>query len=158
MIVGCLFDGDEDTRTSWEQHDVYQTALDLIVSGCRDHVTFAVTLLELPWPERWPMDGPYDHRTLQHAHDILAAAWRHRTDSIQLSLPFDGIPCSTAKQMNAWLAWLKAEVGLWHQQPRLIGQVMTILAVPNTEPGHQAEEQLVALLRERFSAIPWRVP
>ena len=53
MIVGRSFDGDDDDRTKWDQHDVYPRALSIIVDGCRAHVRFAVNLLEVSFPARW---------------------------------------------------------------------------------------------------------
>ena len=155
MIVACFFDGDDDQQTAWEQHGVYVDALQLIVGGCRAHVTFATTLLDLPWPKCWPASGSFDHRTLQRAHDLLAAAWRFRTDVAQPPLPFDGRPASADDRMGAWLDWLRADLSAWQQQPRLIALVMTILAEQNTEAGYLAEDELAASLQRRFDDVPW---
>ena len=156
MIVACYFDGDDDAKTAWEQHDVYWDALRLIVERCRDHVNFAIILLELQWPERWATDFSCDHRTLQRAHDLLAATWRFRTNSIQLALPFDGKRAGAKERMQTWFSWLRAELSAWQQQPQLIALVMTILAEQNCEPGSQAEDELAALLQRRFADVPWR--
>lgn len=100
MIVGCSFDADDDARTAWKQHDVYRDALRFIVEPCRVHVNFAITLLELQWPKRWVTDLSFDRQTLQGAYDLLTAAWRFRTNSIQLALPFDGKPAGTEARMQ----------------------------------------------------------
>ena len=57
MIVGRSFDGDDDDRTKWDQHDVYPRALSIIVDGCRAHVRFAVNLLEVSFPGLWRFCG-----------------------------------------------------------------------------------------------------
>lgn len=157
MIVGNYFDGDEDRTTAWAQHDVYGKALDIIVTGCREHVTFAIDLLGLQWPKQWTTDFRYDHRTLQGAHDLLAAAWRFRTNSIQPVLPFGGEDQGHEQQMGAWLSWLRSEVSSWRHQLRLIALVMTILAEQNNELGYQAEDELAERLKLRFDDVPWRL-
>lgn len=87
MIVGSLFRDDVDDRTKWEQHDLYHASLSIIVHGCIRHVQAAAALLEVGWPPARPSDPTYDHRTLQDAHDILAAAWRFIADTAQPRLP-----------------------------------------------------------------------
>jgi hypothetical protein len=89
---------------------------------------------------------------------LLAAAWRYRTNSIQLALPFNGKSGGAQERMEAWFAWLRAEVSCWQGQPRLIALVMTILAEQNCEPGYQAEDELATLLKSRFADVPWSTP
>lgn len=155
MIVGRYFDGDDDMDTAWDQHGVYYEALRLIAEGCNSQLNFAMQLLEIQGPQRWGRDLRFDHRTLQHAHDLLAAAWRFRTDSVQPCLPFDGQEATGAERMEAWLSWLRAEVSTWQWKPRLIQLVMQILAEQNREPGYRAEDELHSLLRRRFPDVPW---
>jgi hypothetical protein len=154
MIVGDYFDGDDDTTTAWAQHDVYGEALDIIVKRCREHVTFAPGL---QWPNRCATDFRYDHRTLQVAHDLLAAAWRFRANSVRPALPCGGKDQGREQRMGAWLSWLRSEVCSWQRQPRLILLVMTILAEQHNEPGYQAEDELAERLKLRFDDVPWRL-
>ena len=77
MIVRSgYFADDEDIEAQWEQHDVYDEALSIIVSACNRHTNFARSLLEDSYHPTWGTIDHYDHRTLQNAHDLLAAAWR----------------------------------------------------------------------------------
>ncbi|NOG74057.1 hypothetical protein [Roseicella sp. DB1501] len=158
MIVGYVFEGDSDKATKWEQHDVYGRALQIIAAGCREHVRLAVALLQTEWPARWVADGAFDHRTLQDAHDTLAAVWRHDVCPAQPELPFRVARPDAADRMSRWLSWLSAEMESWRHSPRGIVLVMTILSNQNTLVGYQAEDELAEWLRERFHTVPWRRP
>jgi hypothetical protein len=101
------------------------------------------------------MRDTYDHRTIQAAHDVLAAVWRYRTNSVQPGLPLGRTERDAPMGTQGWLPWLRAEVDGWRNQPRLIALVLTILANQNNPPGYKAEEQLERLLRERHADVPW---
>jgi hypothetical protein len=158
MIVGDFFDGDWDHRLKWEQHDVYNDALRIIVRGCRDHAELAIALLQAQWPEGWESTRSVDHRTLQGAHDILAAVWRSESSPAQSTLRFDLAPPEAGDNMIRWLAWLRSEIEAWRQAPYLIRQVFAILANQNQPAGYQAEAALAGALHKRFSEIPWSKP
>ena len=83
MIVGSRFEGDGhiDTYVMWRQHDVYHRALGIITNTCQEYVQLAHSLIGDP-SRGWEFINSYDHRTLQHSHDILAAVWRFRYDSV----------------------------------------------------------------------------
>lgn len=157
MIVAPRFDGDTDDVTMGAQHEVYHKALRIIIDGCRDMTERAATLLGVDWPEGWTRASPVDHRTLQDTHDVLAAVWRFRSDSVQPSLPLGGRPaepdCATA-----WLDWLLQEVRSWHRIPRRVTLVMTAISFQNRGPGYRAEDDLASELRAAHDDIPWLVP
>lgn len=137
------------------QHDVYGEACRILVRECRNHLWRAVNLLEQPWPTRWsPESTVHDHRIIQDAHDILAAAWRYETFGWQLEL-FSPV---REVRMCDWLWWLEKEIISWHQQPALIASVMTVLSHANTNLGYEAQDRLSVLLRERFWKVPWITP
>lgn len=155
MIVGYLFDGDDDDDTKWHQHGAYGEALAAIVSTCREHVTLAVNLLQVDWPARWPREDLLDHRAVQDVHDLLAATWRFRVCPSQLNLPFRENRQEDQTQMQAWISWLRAEVDSWRHAPWLIDKIMTILAKQNRPAGQDVAESLAVQLRERFRDVPW---
>ncbi len=90
MIVGPYFDGDGcvDTYVMWRQHDVYYQALGIITGTCQEYIQLAHNLIG-DASKGWEFIDSYDHRTFQHPHDILAAAWRFRyeNDVRQMELP-----------------------------------------------------------------------
>lgn len=158
MNVGCSFRDDVDDRTKWAQHDVYSPSLAIIVQGCIRHAQAAAALLEAEWPPAWPSDPTYDYRTLQDAHDILAAAWRFIADTAQPPLPAPvGGQARARPLMEQWNEWLRAEIAAWPTRPHLVQLVMTILAHQNIPRGNDAEDALAQALRERFNSVPWQV-
>ncbi len=155
MIVGYSFRGDDDTRTAWEQHDVYDNALRVLVNGCVGHIRVSAAMLQVEWPARWANGDRFDHRTLQRAHDLLAAAWRFETVPAQLELPLTRPPLAECQRMERWLRWLSAEIDKWRYHPHAVHWVMTILTHQNQHAGYQAEDDLAEWLRIRFGTVPW---
>lgn len=157
MIVGALFEGDDDMEVALIQHDVYHQALNAIIGGCNRLTLFAKTLLDDKSHANWGGSESCDHRTLQGAHDILAAAWRFRKDLRQAELPFDRRPEPLVPHTpeNLWLWWLRQEVESWVGEPHLIQQIQIILANQNQTLGYIAESRLSLQLLNRFSDVPW---
>ena len=92
MIVGTFFDGDDDAEIAWKQHDVYGEALGAIIQVGNRLTLFAKSLLDDKAHASWGTIETCDHRTLQGAHDILAAAWRFQNDFRQSDLPLERRP------------------------------------------------------------------
>lgn len=109
MIVASLFDGDGciDSHVMWKQHDVYYDALDIISRTCQEYAQFANRMAR-DVSELWEHVEKFDHRTLQLAHDILAAAWRfeHEIEVRQMKLPGCG-PC------EGYFCQSETYVGMW---------------------------------------------
>ena len=181
MIVTTLFDGDTGDyldQVQWAQHDVYRDALRIIIRNCEGQAKLAHIILYDDWRERWNPSRVYDHRTLQTAHDILAAAWRskHAFETRVVPLPFNGrqFPLPFAEVWDGdgpnfagrWLAWLENEVKSWHEgsfwfldsgdhNARLIRLVVRILENQNIPVGYRAETELAWELLNRFRNVPW---
>jgi hypothetical protein len=158
MIVVRPFLGDDDTAIARRQHDVYWDALRVIVSGCNELTRFARTLLDDTSHPDWGEVGSYDHRTLQGAHDFLAAAWRFRIEMRQPELRLEGArePLANQTPEEVWLEWLQREVQTWVEAPELVRYVQLILANQNEPKGYVAEDRLGLALLDRFSDVPWR--
>ena len=154
MIDGNCFDGDDDDAVAQLQHDVYREALRIIVSTCNQYAVFARGVLNDTRHLDWGTVRTFDHRTLQGAHDLLAAAWRHRSDYRQPELPFEAEEALSHVKEH-WLRWLQQEVTDWLTQPKLIRLVQVILTNQNTAPGYTAEVQLSLEILERFYEVPW---
>lgn len=154
MIVADRFEGD-DVVLAREQHDVYGDALGIILGGCRSHFVNACHIAGGEDPlDRWPRDkSNIDHRTMQDAHDLLAAAWRFRVRPPQLSLL---APEPKRSDVGAWLQWLRAEIAGWNAHPDLVRLVLTIVTDQNAVAGYVAEDELTSLLRARFCVVPWK--
>ena len=140
----------------WLQHDVYDKALGIITGTCLETTNFAHRILDY-W-EGWESIVSFDHRTLQLAHDKIAAAWRFRrlpilrqtefTDTIELKVNPDFVA--------DWLEWLHEEVQSWKHYPYLIRYVIQILKNQNQPEGYRAEDNLNLALLDRYDDVPWR--
>ena len=60
----------------------------------------------MPITSEWGTVESFDHRTLQGAHDLLAAVWRFRNDFRQSELPFVN-KNSLDEVQELWLDWLR---------------------------------------------------
>lgn len=156
MIVGCLYRGDDDKDIMMLQHEVYGQALGIISGTCQEHTNLALRILGDRWAE-WEFISNFDHRTLQFAHDTIAAAWRFRCllSVRQLNLPLDSWQVNVPDFQVQWLQWLKGEIESWKEEPRLIQLVVLILRNQNTPVGYRAEADLNRELIFRYEDVPW---
>lgn len=90
MIVGSCFEGDGKfgAFVMWKQHTAYSAALVSIVNICQEYAGLAYSIVGGHY-YRWNLFEEIEHRTLKHAHDIIAAAWRFRyeLEARQMKLP-----------------------------------------------------------------------
>jgi hypothetical protein len=155
LIVGQMFENDDDDELAWKQHDVYDQALIIIVSCCNQLVSFAKSVLQDTVHDEWGTCNHFDHRVLQGAHDTLAAAWRFRNDARQFTLPFDP-PSKPVPAEERWREWLRHEVMAWIDHPDLVRFVQIILCNQNKPLGYAAEARLCLDLMHRFPDVPWQ--
>lgn len=146
MIVGCSFEGDS-IELAWKQHEVYGEALHIIVSSIYEHPKRAAEMLGLA-NHHVPAEAR-DHRTMQMAHDILAAAWRHQSE------PADMFAEKPDQSMYGWFCWLRAECDSWHRSPEIVRLFLTIFENQNNDVGYAAEDALSRALLLRFDKVPW---
>lgn len=157
MIVGKFFEGDDDSEIAWKQHDIYDQALGTIIQTCNHLTRFARSLLDEKEHAAWGSIEDCDHRTLQGAHDLLAAVWRFRHDVRQAELLLERRPEPLVPHTpeNLWLWWLRGEIQSWVWHPDLVRDVQLILANQNLPVGYAAESRLCLALLDRFSDVPW---
>lgn len=158
MIVGRYFDGDgdRDLHVQWLQHDVYSEALGIISSTCQEYMRSAHALLD-DW-EGWEFIERFDHRTLQHAHDLLAAVWRFRYEMKlrQFDSPSERPTGDKPDFVGHWLSWLREEVESWIHDPGRIRLVVTILRNQNQPVGYKAETALHWDIMTVCSDVHWK--
>ena len=102
----------------------------------------------------WGTVERFDHRTLQHAHDLLAAVWRFRHDLRQPGLAFVD-KHSLNEVQTLWLDWLRHEITGWVDYPDRVRLVQLILTNQNKQPGCIAESQLSLNIINGFTDVPW---
>ena len=162
VILISRFDGDDDVSLKNAQYEVYGSALHMMIDKCSEFARFARILLDdtehADW-DRVPRSG-YDHRKFQTAHDLLAAAWRYKTDARQLRLPFPPLlPCirlyREAPIAALWLEWLHDELSAWTDHPDLVRSVLVTLHNQDDGVGDAAKFRLCRDIIHRFSSVPW---
>ena len=154
MWVVPRFDGDVDMELAKKQHDVYGQALGIIVRQCNLYAEFARRVLDDADHPEWGTVESFDHRTLQEAHDLLAAVWRFRNDIRQTGMPFvDGHSLDEVQEL--WLDWLRNEIDRWFEYPERVRWVQLILTNQNKPSGYVAEAQLALNIINGFSDVPW---
>lgn len=153
MIIGSRFDGDTDSSliVSQTQAELYDYALHTIIKGCQEHVRTAVLLLGQEWPEKWIPDTYFNHQTLCGAHDLIAAACRYRSFKTPL---LDAQRAQNAISAK-WISWLHNEVASWGNQPKIVQNVLTVLAKQDHPAGFRARSDLAETLLNRYSDVPW---
>ena len=158
MIVGASFDGDDDTEIAFQQHEVCGQALSIIVDTCNRLTGFAKAVLDAKTPESFGTVCTFDHRTLQHAHDLLAAAWRFRHDQRQQQLPLERRPEPLVSHTpaNHWLKWLRGEIEAWVRSPQLVRLVQLVLTNQNQPEGYISETKLSLAILDRYGDVPWQ--
>ena len=154
MIVAPCYEGDDDDEVAWKQHDVYSDALAIIVGTSNRHARFAREMLDDSEHAEWGTVDTFDHRTVQGAHDLLAAAWRFENDMRQPALPFE--PDNPLDHVQRqWLEWLRRETADWTTAPRIVRSVQLILTNQNQPMGYRAEAQLGLDIMDSFEDVPW---
>ena len=154
MIVGSFYAGD-DLELALRQHDVYSEALGILVGRCNRLTRMAIAILQDTEHAEWGRVERFDHRTMQVAHDLLAAVWRFKVSPPQASL-LEGRPVERAEHdMTHWLDWLEAEVSSWIDESWMIRLVQVILTNQNQPIGYDAESSLASMIAARFHFVPW---
>src|ERR1035438_8624097 len=140
MMVGSEFHGDNNSTLMEVQHSVYGEMVVRLFTGPRDRYLAAAALLrtdnELSKRLR-SMDG-FDHRTLQLAHDRMAAFFRFRDDGGQLQLG-ESEKDYRRRLEESWREFVQTEVRELTTDDEFARAICTATAFGNKEPGVAAE-------------------
>ncbi len=152
MMVGSEFPGDNNDTFMNVQHAVYSEIVVRLFTGPRDRYLVAAALLRLETElvkRLRSMDG-FDHRTLQGAHDQIAAFFRFsRDDGGQLQLGESEVDYRRRLE-EAWREFVQAEVGRLTADDEFTRAVCTATAFGNKEPRVAAEHWLSQFLTNRY--------
>jgi hypothetical protein len=151
MILSNQFEGDSK-QVADAQHDVYYEALNIVVKNCNRFALFATRLLQTEKCNDWGLISQFDHRTLQFQHDLLATAWRYRSNAAQKILDLTGSELDIKQE---WLEWLANEVQSWIERPEWVRLVQIILENQNTPLGQRTETLLSLKIMDYFPDVPW---
>lgn len=156
MIYGASYAGD-DMELMKLQFDHYWDAVRVLNGAIAEAYRNACSISGAVIADSgWPAEGGADHRTIQGAHDILAATWRHRVSPPEPGYDFGSAKISERPNLTDWLDWLRAEIRRWAIDcPELLFLCVRIFQNQNTDQGYAAERQLQGLLRGRCPHIVW---
>ncbi len=144
MIVSSRFDGDDWDELMWAMHDVYHEGIRILMRDNESAFNSAAILMQAqddPIKDSLNAHGcRVDHRSLQNAHDYLAAVWRYRNRFFQPDLLIED---SVEQMAQNWLAWLQQEMQIWQRHfPQLVRLVCLIIVQQNVKSGYEAEQAL----------------
>lgn len=155
MWVGTEFSGDDNKTLKEVQFKVYGEMLLRLFSRPRDRYLDAARLIQVETDMAVrvrAMDG-FDHRTLQTAHDLIAAWYRYsQDDGGQLRLGES--PDDYEKRLlQDWREFFQQEVAYLTLQDEFTRDILTAVVFSNTERGYSAEAGAREYLKERYGAM-----
>jgi hypothetical protein len=171
MTVGDEFPGDDNEGLKRIQHDLYfsSSGVTLLCRAADRRYASAIRLLSVSsdlWEAMKQHNEKYysgcefsviegqviqrfDHRVLQSAYDMIAAAFRFRNKDLWAPL-FADLEDTKAVMMKAWLAFWPSEVRRLAENDEITKAILTAVAFQNGERGYAAEKELGVLLRSEY--------
>jgi hypothetical protein len=148
MIIGSIFDGDDDVGLMRFQHDFYYEMLGrwIDMAGIR-----RFQYREIPeWDEicrKWDIfrkEAVFDHRTIQLHHDLIAARFRQnmRDNPFRTTLE---------TRSMGWRQFFCKEAVGWLEDGHCLRLFMTTLACANTKEGYAGEGALAEVMRNKYN-------
>jgi hypothetical protein len=157
LITGRAYPSDENDLLKNVQHDLYSRHVSELFDAARKAMVWADDVLgaDLLVAKKARAVERFDHRVLQDAHDIMAAAFRHGYDDGGQHLLLEGERDLRERYRLAWLAWFAAELETLAKSPRFVRSVVQTVLLANTELGYAAERDVCDLLITRFGMENW---
>ncbi|CAM5195708.1 hypothetical protein [Alishewanella longhuensis] len=160
MIVGYVFENDINDLLKGIQHDSYPQSVTKIFLSCRRAMSKAEAILGIfiDDVEKARDIVNFDHRVLQDAHDIIAAAYRYKfDDGGQLKLG-ESIEEQSHRYLSGWGNWLEQELDELTGYRRFAHSVIESVIYKNTDKGYKAEHSIADILLTHYSAEDWMPP
>lgn len=140
------------------QHDVYSTILPHLVDIAHRKMIKAEELLNVSMESSTvlkTMEG-FDHRTLQHTHDMIAASFRFkRADRLHPELPFSNEDEKT-RVLKLWREYFMEEVDRLTEFPAFTRAIIAAVAFGGTSKGVQAENFLYSFVQMEYPFDEWQ--
>lgn len=160
MIVGHAFYYDNNELLKSVQHDEYFTNVAKIFTAARRELERANEILtaDLLIVEKVREVNTIDHRTLQDAHDILAATYRyHHDDGGQRTL-LDPIIDDRTKYSTEWNLWFSKQIKILSKNPNFVRSSVESVVFANSHLGYMAERTLCQYLIFNYHMSSWACP
>ena len=157
MIVGCAYPSDDNDLLQSVQHDLYGRSVAELFDAARKAIVWADEVLgaNLLIAEKARRVEGFDHRVLQDAHDIMAAAFRHEYDDGGQHRLLEGERDLCERYRSEWATWFADELETLAKSPRFVRSVVQSVLLENTELGYAAERELCNVLITRFGMDNW---
>lgn len=157
MIISTVYENDCNTQLKYVQHDEYWRSIGSIFEAARTELLRADAIIgsNLLIAEKAREIGKFDHRVLQDAHDIIAAAFRYNyDDGGQLKLG-ETQKDQRLRYLREWVLWLSEQLAELARHSQFVRSTVESVVLSNTEVGYIAENRLCDLLLTHFSAGDW---
>jgi len=157
MIIARAYPSDDNDLLKNMQHGLYSRHVCELFNAARRAMVWADAILgaDLLVAEKARAVERFDHRVLQDAHDIMAAAFRHKCDDGGQHCLLEG-ECDVAERYRPmWIAWFTAELETLAKSPRFVRSVVQTVLLANTELGYAAERDVCDLLITHFGMNDW---
>jgi len=152
MIKVPRFDGDNNDKLLNVQHDAYWDLVAWLFETARRRYLEAARLLraEDDLTKAVQEKTTFDHRTLQDAHDLIAAHYRFTHDDggqLRIGEDADGYRLRLRK---AWDGFFRSEVRALVQDDEIALAMVKATVYENQKDGYSAESRVECLLNERY--------
>ena len=155
MWVGREFAGDDNKTLKMAQFQLYWDLLPLLFLRARDRYLNACRLIEVETElgNRAKAMDQFDRRTIQDAHDLIAAWYRFsRDDGGQLRLgesPDD----YESRLAREWRHFFEAEVSRLVSIDEFTRDILRATVFANTNSGRAAEASVCERLKARYASV-----
>ena len=159
MIIGEVYSADNNKALKVAQHETYSHNIVAIFEMARSEFVRADAILnaQLLIAETAESINKFDHRVLQDAHDIMAAAYRYRCDDGgQLRLWPEG--GERSRYGPQWNRWFTLELEKIIKNPSFVRAVVEAVVFSNTELGYMAEHRMCQFLVAYYEMERWAYP
>lgn len=157
MIIFNIYHGDTNEILKLVQHDCYMCKVSFIFEQAKRRFIQADAIIQsnLPIIKDLRAIEKIDHRVLQDAHDIIAAAYRYyHDDGGQLNL-FRQDTTLENYYINKWTEWYEEKIKALIECPDFVSFVVLSVLNMNTKTGYDFEHRLCDFLMVHFSMGDW---
>lgn len=160
MIIGKAYKFDNNELLKDAQHELYRNHVFMLFAVAKSKIIQADAILDanLLITEKVKEINRFDHRVLQDAHDIIAAAYRyHNDDGGQMNLlHLDEALLDRYK--TEWAKWFSQELVTLLSYPRFIRSVVESVVFSNSELGYAGQHAIGNFLITLYNLEDWADP
>lgn len=159
MIIGPHFRDDTNKWVMDIQYDAYWDILPHLVDIAQRKIIKAEELLNVSIESSAilkTMKG-FDHRALQHTHDMIAASFRFKcADRLDPELPLFHDDDQKTRVLKLWREYFMAEVDRLTEFPAFTRAVIAAVAFVGTPKGVQADNFLFSFVQMEYPFDEWQ--